>query len=172
MTGQAIAIFDRDDTLLVDRHFMHDPADICWMAGAREAIGLLKSFGYLVCVATNQSSIARGYFTEDQMHAFHLAMQASLGDDLPIDGFFYCPHHPEGAVTAYARSCDCRKPMPGMLHEIDRQFGIDRRRSFLVGDKPRDIQAANAFGIAGYLFEGGSLYRFVEKILRQQSERP
>jgi len=161
-----VAIFDRDDTLLVDRHYMHDPEDIEWMQGAIEAVSLLKQLGFKVCVATNQSGIARGYFDEAQMHAFHAAMRHQLADkETAIDGFFHCPHHPEGAVPEFAVACRCRKPQPGLIEQIDHVFPLDRTRSFLIGDKPRDVQSAVAFGIPGHLFEGGSLKTFVESIL-------
>ncbi|POF34357.1 D-glycero-alpha-D-manno-heptose-1,7-bisphosphate 7-phosphatase [Roseibium marinum] len=161
-----VAIFDRDDTLLVDRHYMCDPADIEWVSGAIEAISLLNKKGYKVCVATNQSGIARGYFTEKQMYAFHEAMRSQLAaEGAVIDGFFHCPHHPGGTVAEFTRTCDCRKPLPGLIGQIDRAFPMDRQRSFLVGDKPRDIQAAEAFGIPGHLFEGGSLLDRVLEIL-------
>ena len=169
--GQAIAIFDRDDTLLVDRHYMHRPEDICWVEGALDALRLLSEGGYRICVATNQSGIARGYFSENRMHAFHAAMQDGLrGEGLKIDGFFHCPHHPEGVVEAFSRVCDCRKPQPGLLHQIDQRFSVDRQRSFLIGDKPSDVGAARAFGIPGYLFDGSNLFRLVERVLRDRVE--
>lgn len=161
-----VAIFDRDDTLLVDRHYMFDPADIEWMPGAIEAISLLNARGFRVCVATNQSGIARGYFTEAQMHRFHEVMQSQLAaEGAVVDGFFHCPHHPDGAVAQFAGTCRCRKPLPGLIEQIDRAFPIDRSRSFLIGDKPRDVQSAEAFGIPGHLYEGGNLRRFVEDLL-------
>ncbi len=166
-----VAIFDRDDTLLVDRHYMHDPADIEWIPGAIEAISLLTSKGYKVCVATNQSGIARGYFGEDEMRVFHEAMQAQLAEKgAAIDGFFHCPHHPEGAVPEFAVVCRCRKPGPGLIEQIDTVYPLDRTRSFLIGDKPRDVQAAEAFGIPGYLFEKGSLLEKVGNVLKGPSE--
>ncbi|WP_152503640.1 HAD-IIIA family hydrolase [Labrenzia sp. THAF82] len=161
-----VAIFDRDDTLLVDRHYMFDPQDIEWVPGAMEVISLLRDKGFRICVATNQSGIARGFFTEAQMHRFHDAMQRQLvSAGGVIDGFFHCPHHPEGTVAEYAVVCRCRKPAPGLVEQIDRTFPMDRARSFLIGDKPRDVQSAEAFGIAGYLYKGGSLLDRVTEIL-------
>ena len=162
----AVAIFDRDDTLLIDKHYMFDPNDIEWIEGAVEALKMLRLRGYEICIATNQSGIARGYFSEQQMHEFHDAMQRQLNSaGVKIEGFFHCPHHPDGSVSEFAVSCGCRKPLPGLIEQIDQALPVDRSLSFLIGDKPRDIQSAQAFGIPGYLFEGGSLYDKVIDVL-------
>ena len=81
-----------------------------------------------------------------------------------IDAFYYCPHHPEGTVAELRTSCDCRKPEPGLIRRAIADWNIDTNQSFMVGDKESDIKAAEAAGIAGYLFTGGNLYEFLMNI--------
>lgn len=87
-----------------------------------------------------------------------------------IEAFYYCPHHKEGVVAKYAIDCDCRKPKPGMLLQAMREHAIDSQKSFLIGDSQRDVEAARAAGIRGYLFEGGSMLDFVRSCLREEGE--
>ena len=115
MPNKAI-FFDRDGTLNVDVHYLHEPADFVWVEGAIEAIRWANEHGYLVIVVTNQSGIARGYYDEAAVHRLHDWMNEELArQGARIDAFYYCPHHPAGRVPAYTRICDCRKPAPGML---------------------------------------------------------
>lgn len=106
------------------------------IAGSIEAIGRLKKAGYLVTIASNHSGISRGLYTEDQLQATHEKMQTMLAArGARIDGIYYCPHGPEA-------NCICRKPKPGMLFQIARDFEIDLTETPLVGDNISDIQAA------------------------------
>jgi D-glycero-D-manno-heptose 1,7-bisphosphate phosphatase len=96
------------------------------------------------------------------MHALHAWMADELHrHGAHIDAFYFCPHHPEGVVAALARTCSCRKPAPGMIEKAMRDWPVDARSSFLVGDKPHDIAAAEAAGIRGVLYERGNLRDFV-----------
>ena len=126
----------------------------------------LTKLGYKIFVVTNQSGIARGYYTVAQMqelHDFMLREIAASGGK--IERFYYCPHHKEGKVAEYAIDCDCRKPKPGMLLEAFGEYDLDKEQCFLIGDGKRDVEAAEAAGIRGYLFKGGNLLEFVENIL-------
>ena len=144
MPNKAI-FFDRDGTLNVDVHYLHDPADFVWIKGAIAAIRWANEHGYLAIVVTNQSGIARGYYDEDAVHGAH------------IDAFYHCPHHTEGSVPAYAKQCDCRKPAPGMLLRAIAEHEIDPAVSFLFGDAASDVIAAEAAGVRGVRYTGGSL---------------
>lgn len=159
------AFFDRDGVLIVDTGYLSDPRDIRWIDGAQEALGRLAAMGYRLFVVTNQSGIARGYFEEDAVGRVHAAMQADLPDAARLDDIAYCPHHPAGSVERYAHSCTCRKPEPGMLNRLIERHHIDRAASFMIGDRASDMEAAAAAGIAGFLFEGGNLDKFVAQIL-------
>ena len=157
MPNKAI-FFDRDGTLNVDVHYLHDPADFVWIEGAIAAIRWANEHGYLVIVVTNQSGIARGYYDEDAVRHLHDWMNAELAaHGAHIDAFYYCPHHTEGSVSAYVKQCDCRKPAPGMLLRAIAEHEIAPAVSFLFGDAASDVTAAEAAGVRGVHYAGGSL---------------
>lgn len=159
--------FDRDGTLNVDVHYLHRIEDFQWMPEAVEAIAYCHQQGYLVVVVTNQSGVARGYYEEADVVRLHQWMNEELARQgvAPIDGFYYCPHHPKAAVPEYAVDCDCRKPKPGMLLTACRELGIEAKLSLMVGDKPRDVECGEAAGAKGVLYEGGSLLACVRKVI-------
>lgn len=151
------AFLDRDGVLNVDHGYVFKPEELEWIDGARESVRLLNEAGYLVLVITNQGGVARGFYTEPAVNAFHAHMQQDLAaQGAHIDAFYYCPHHPEGVVKALSVRCLCRKPGIGMLEQAAQDFSIDKARSFLIGDKPGDMGAAQAFGIRGIPFHAGS----------------
>lgn len=139
------AIFlDRDGTLNVDHGYVHQIDDFQFIEGSIEALQELKKMGYLLVLVTNQSGIARGYFSEDQFLSLTEWMDWSLADrGVDLDGIYYCPHHPEGKGE-FKQDCDCRKPKGGMLLQAIKELHIDPARSFMVGDKVEDLQAAVA----------------------------
>jgi len=148
------AFLDRDGVLNIDHGYVHRLADMDIVAGAGEAVRLLNEAGYLVIVVTNQSGVARGLYGEKDVERFNGELAKRLGvHGARIDAFYHCPHHPEGSVARYRIDCDCRKPKPGMLTQAARDFAIDRSRSFLIGDRPGDSEAAAAFGITGISFD-------------------
>jgi D-glycero-D-manno-heptose 1,7-bisphosphate phosphatase len=161
------AVFlDRDGVLNVDRGYVHRPDEFEWLAGAREAVLACNRRGWLVFVVSNQSGVARGYFTERDVRALHDHMSRELAAvGACVDEFAFCPHHPESALPEYRRRCDCRKPRPGMLASLISSWDVDPTRSVLVGDKPTDVEAARAAGVRGYLFPGGRLDDFVLPLL-------
>jgi D-glycero-D-manno-heptose 1,7-bisphosphate phosphatase len=150
------AFLDRDGVLNFDHGYVHRLEDLQWIDGAPEAVRLLNEAGYRVVVITNQSGIARGHYDENAVLRFHAHMQEFLcARGAHIDAFYVCPHHPEGTVARYAIDCDCRKPKIGLLERAARECAVDRSRSFVIGDRDGDIEAAVAFGIRGVKFEGG-----------------
>jgi D,D-heptose 1,7-bisphosphate phosphatase len=162
------AVFlDRDGVLNVDRGYVYRPEEFEWIPGAKAAIKALNDTGYYVFVLTNQSGIARGYYSEEDVQALHRWMAAELqAEGAHIDGFEYCPYHPEGTVARYRRASDRRKPAPGMILDCLARFPVDVSRSYLIGDKPHDLQAAAAAGVPGYLFQGQNLMDFVNTVAR------
>lgn len=139
------AVFiDRDGTLNVEKNYLHKWEDWEWIPGAVEAIQRLNAAGYLVIVVTNQAGIARGYYTEADVLELHQRVDEDLKKQGGrIDGYYYCPHHPEYGEV---RDCSCRKPEPGMLLQAAREHDIDLPRSFMIGDKAADIEAGLAVG--------------------------
>lgn len=137
------AIFlDRDGTLNIDHGYVHQIDDFQFIEGSIEALKELKEMGYLLVLVTNQSGIARGYFSEHRFLQLTEWMDWSLADrGVDLDGIYYCPHHPEG-LGEYRQDCDCRKPKGGMLLQGIKELNIDPARSFMVGDKIEDLQAA------------------------------
>lgn len=166
--GKPVAFLDRDGVINVDHGYVHRPERLEWVAGAPEAVRLLNEAGLAVIVITNQSGVARGFFGEADVKQLHLHMQEQLrARGAHVDAFYYCPHHPQGTVAPYAVACDCRKPKPGLLEQAARDFAIDRKRSFLIGDKDDDIAAAQAFGTRGIKFDAKtqSLVEVVRKAI-------
>ena len=162
MPNKAI-FFDRDGTLNVDVHYLHEPEKFVWIEGAIDAIRWANEHGYLVIVVTNQSGIARGYYDEAAVHRLHDWMNAELAaHGAHIDAFYYCPHHIEGKLPAYAKSCDCRKPAPGMLLRALREHDVDPAASWVFGDAASDVAAAENAGVKGVRYMGGSLLAAVK----------
>ena len=167
MTPRPAAFLDRDGVLNVDLGYLSRVEDLQWIEGAPEAVRRLNEAGYLVIVATNQSGIGRGYYDEAAMEVLHLAMRERLAESgARLDAIYFCPLHPEAEIERYRHpDPPDRKPNPGMLLKAMRDFPIDASRSFMIGDKDSDMQAARRAGVQGHLFEGGNLDAFVAKLV-------
>jgi D-glycero-D-manno-heptose 1,7-bisphosphate phosphatase len=126
------------------------------------AIRRLRQAGFAIVVVTNQAGVARGYFDEAFVQSAHAYLDTLLGPDASPDAYYYCPHHPEGAVAGYTRACRCRKPAPGMIRQAAADLGLDLARSFVVGDKWLDIGLANQAGARGILVRTGYGERIAE----------
>jgi len=152
------AIFlDRDGVINEDHGYVSAVDDFMFIDGVIEALQKFKEKGYLLVIITNQSGIARGYFSEDQFNTLTEWMDWSLADrGIDLDGIYYCPHHAEHGIGEYKIDCDCRKPKAGMINEAVKELDIDLSQSILIGDKVSDIQAGIAAGIKNnYLVRTG-----------------
>lgn len=158
--------FDRDGVLNIDHGYVHRSEGFEWIPGAPQAIKLFNDLGWYVFVVTNQAGVARGYYDEDAVHTLHRWINHELAPQgAHIDGFYYCPHHPEGIRPPYTRICDCRKPAPGLILAAARDWPLDLARSLLVGDHQSDLDAAAAAGIQSSLFTGGNLCDHVRSVM-------
>jgi D-glycero-D-manno-heptose 1,7-bisphosphate phosphatase len=146
-----LIILDRDGVINHDHDdYIRSPEEWRPIAGSLEAIAKLKHAGFTIAVATNQSGIGRGYYSQQTLAAIHAKMQQQLQQDqAQIDAIFYCPHIPED-------NCDCRKPKPGLLQQIAAFFGVDITGTPVVGDTLRDLQAAQAMNCQPILVKTGN----------------
>ena len=151
------AVFlDRDGTLIEEVGYLDRVDRVDLYPWSIDAVRALNRAGLRVVMVTNQSGVARGFFTEavvDEIHR-HIAALLEAGGAY-IDAYYYCPHHPDGKVAAYARACDCRKPGRGLVDRAARDLGIDPVRSFVVGDRWLDVALARAVGARGVLVRTG-----------------
>lgn len=139
------AVFlDRDGTIIEDIGYLDDCNKIKFLPRVSEAIKLLNKNGFKVIITTNQSGVARGYFTEETVREMNRYIQEFLAKQgAIIDKTYYCPHYVEGTIAEYRKECRCRKPNPGMIEEAAREFGIDLKGSFVIGDKTTDVEAGH-----------------------------
>ena len=151
------AVFlDRDGTLIEDIGYLDRVDRVEMFPWSIDAVRLLNRAGLRVVVTTNQSGIARGFFTEaivEEVHR-HISSLVARGG-AHIDAYYYCPHHPEGTVDGYAQRCECRKPGRGLVDRAVSDLGVDPSRSFVVGDRWLDVQLAHAVGARGVLVRTG-----------------
>lgn len=160
------AFLDRDGVLNFDDDYVFRPEAMRLIEGAAAAVGRLNRAGFLTVVVTNQSGVARGYFNEEEMHAFNAHLAATLAAaGGRIDAVYACPYHPDAVIPRYRVDHPDRKPRPGMILRAIAEHGIDPSASFLIGDKESDMEAARRAGVAGHLFPGGNLEDFVERLL-------
>lgn len=164
--GVPAVFFDRDGTLNIDVHYLYRPEDFIWTPDAPAAIRRLNESGVLTVVVTNQSGVARGYYSEDAVRSLHDWMNEELKKEgAHLDALFYCPHYVEGKLPEYTKICNCRKPDTGMIDAACAEYHIDRTRSVLIGDSERDMECARRAGVRGVHYTGGSLLAVVERAL-------
>jgi D-glycero-D-manno-heptose 1,7-bisphosphate phosphatase len=150
------AFLDRDGTINVERGYVTRPEDLVLIEGVTDAIRELNENGILVVVVSNQSGVARGLMTEEDLARVHERLEDLLLEGgAKLDGAYYCPNYEGGIVERYTRNVRCRKPARGMIDLAVAELPIDLPASVVVGDHPTDIELANAIGIPGILVETG-----------------
>ncbi|MGP1429828.1 MAG: D-glycero-beta-D-manno-heptose 1,7-bisphosphate 7-phosphatase [Fusobacterium sp.] len=164
------AIFlDRDGTINVEKDYIYKCEDLVFEEGSVEALKTFKNLGYILIVVSNQSGIARGYFTEEDLKAFNNNMNEKLKEEsVEITEFYCCPHHPDG-LAEYKKVCDCRKPNNKMLEDAIKKYNIDREKSYMIGDKLSDIGAGLKSKLKTVLVKTGYGLKDMEKIDKNET---
>jgi len=151
------AFIDRDGTINEQMGYINHLSRFKIIPGVPEAIRLLNDLGFLVIVLTNQSGIARGYYSIDLVRQVHDLLRKTLEKEAnaTIDAILFCPHHPQGNVPEYTMECECRKPKTGLIKQACMDFEIDLTHSFVIGDMASDMELANQAGVKGIMVETG-----------------
>ncbi|WP_394844301.1 HAD family hydrolase [Pendulispora brunnea] len=135
---------DRDGTIIVDTGYPRDPREVQLVEGAVPAMKAARDMGYVLVVVSNQSGVARGIVSNDQLASVHAKMAELLAaEGVVLDATYYCTHGPDDG-------CICRKPQPGLLLRAAEEHQLDLARSLLVGDKPSDVAAGKAAGCGSF----------------------
>jgi D-glycero-D-manno-heptose 1,7-bisphosphate phosphatase len=162
MMNKAVFL-DKDGTLIPDIPFNVDPGKITLQDDIVTGLKRLQDDGFKLIIISNQSGVARGYFTEDKLLGVAEKMKALFAQNgLALDGFYYCPHHPQGTVLHYNIECDCRKPKAGMLLRAAADHNINLTNSWMVGDILNDVEAGNRAGCKTVLVDNGNETEWVE----------
>jgi D-glycero-D-manno-heptose 1,7-bisphosphate phosphatase len=151
------AVFlDRDGTMLEEGNYVDRLDRLVFFPYTIDAIRALNQAGFAVVVVTNQSGVARGMYPESFVAEAHRYIDERLrAGGARVDADYYCPHHPEGTVDALRQDCECRKPRPGQLLQAAADLHLDLARSFMIGDRWKDIEAGHAAGARAILVRTG-----------------
>jgi D,D-heptose 1,7-bisphosphate phosphatase len=151
------AVFlDRDGTINVEVGYLSDLAQLKLIPGAGAAVKRLNETGLKAVLVTNQSGVARGYFSESFVQETHARLEQMLRDEGAwLDGIYYCPHHPTSGSPPYTVDCDCRKPGTGLIDRAARDLAIDVKKSYVVGDKWSDVELGQRAGAHAVLVKSG-----------------
>lgn len=149
MGRQRFVILDRDGTIIRERHYLANPAEVELIPGASLGLRRLQALGFGLVVVTNQSGVGRGLFTHDCLDRIHRRLADLLElEGIRLDGIYSCPHVPE-------HNCHCRKPRPGLVRQAAEELSFDPEESIVIGDKPCDIELGRAIGAATLLVRTG-----------------
>lgn len=155
--GRRAVFLDRDGTLVYPRHDPANPDELVVPETVIPPLRALQQAGFLLVLVTNQSCVACGHMTEDDLAVVHAELAERLNrDDVRLDAVYYCPHHPDGTIPRYAVDCDCRKPAPGMFLQAGADLCIDLSRSWCIGDILDDIEAGRRAGCRTVLVDLGT----------------
>jgi len=138
--GKKAVFIDRDNTIAIDVPYCDKPEKFHLFKGVGEAIKKLNDAGFLVIIITNQSGVARGYFTETTLEKIHKKMKEDLAkNNAHVDAVYYCPHHPN-------EGCECRKPGTELIKKAVKDFDILLNKSYVIGDRLHDVELAKKIG--------------------------
>jgi D-glycero-D-manno-heptose 1,7-bisphosphate phosphatase len=153
----AATFLDRDGVIIDDVHLLARASDIRLLNHAPEALMALRRAGFRLIVASNQTVVARGLVTEQQVGELETEVERLLeqAGGPPLDGFYFCPHHPNATLPQYRVDCECRKPRPGLLLRAAREHTVELKASFMIGDRITDVIAGARAGCRTVLVETG-----------------
>lgn len=162
------AIFlDRDGTINVEKHYLYKIEDFVFLPGVIDALKKLQDAGFLLIIITNQSGIARGYYSEEDFHKLNDWMMDFLrSNGVMITAIYYCPHLPEAKIERYRKSCQCRKPLLGMFEKAVSDYNINLSQSFAIGDKMRDCTICEETACRGFLIGNQEKQSLIEEVKR------
>ncbi|QQS87427.1 D-glycero-beta-D-manno-heptose 1,7-bisphosphate 7-phosphatase [Fusobacterium canifelinum] len=164
-----VIFLDRDGTINVEKDYIYKSEDLVFEEGTIEALKTFKNLGYILIVVSNQSGIARGYFTEEDLNIFNNNMNEILKKNgVEITEFYCCPHHPDG-IGEYKKVCECRKPNNKMIEDAIKKYNIDREKSYMIGDKTSDIGAGLKSNLKTVLVKTGYGLKDMEKIDKNET---
>jgi len=154
--GSAAVFLDRDGTLNEEAGYLNHVDRLVLIDCAAEAVALLKEHGLKTIVVTNQAGVARGYYPEEHVARLHDKLRRLLKEQgAELDAIYYCPHHPDVGNPPYRQNCECRKPKLGMIRRAEKEFSVDPRRSYMVGDKISDVNFGKKAGCKSILLLTG-----------------
>ncbi len=156
MKRRQFVVLDRDGTIIVERHYLSDPLEIELLPGAVGGLRRMLAMGLGLVVITNQSAVGRGLFDEARLHSIHRRLCTLLqAEGIQLEGIYFCPHRPDAA-------CPCRKPSPGLIEQAASEHDFDLEASFVIGDKPADIEMGRRVGATTFLVRTGYGAEFVD----------
>ena len=160
------AIFlDRDGTINVEKDYVYRIDDFEYLPGAVDSLRILQDEGYLLIIITNQSGIARGYYSKSDFEKLNDWMLEDLRmQGVHIDAVYYCPHHPAAAVEKYRIDCSCRKPKLGLFEQAIKEHNLDLGKSFAIGDKIRDCSICLSTACHGFLIAENEKEEVIEGV--------
>jgi histidinol-phosphate phosphatase family protein len=171
--GVGVAFLDRDGTLNVEKGYMDDPADVELIPGAAQAVRNFIEAGYVVFGVSNQSGVARGYYTlEAAIEVNNRVAELLSAEKAAVREIFICPHHPEGVVAEYKVRCECRKPKIGMITAALEKYRLKPEKIIVVGDKACDVEMGKNAGARTALVSTGYGAMEMEVIKRNGGPNP
>ena len=165
-----IAFFDRDGVInssKINSGYIGKLKDFKWIPGAKKTLKYFKNKGYKLIIVTNQSGIARNYFTLKDLNKMNRYIKNSLLKiNVKIDAIYFCPYHVDGVVKKFKKKSSLRKPDNGMFKLAQKRWNIDKKKSFMIGDQKTDMIFAKKSHIKGFLFSSDNLFNFVKKSIK------
>ena len=163
------AVFvDKDGTLIENVPYNIDPTLIRFYPEVERALKFWAGMGYKIVIVSNQPGVALGLFDEREVEDLFRTMQEMMITyEIPVDGFYYCPHFKDGTVSEFSKDCTCRKPKPGMLLQAAKDLNIDPRQSWMIGDILNDVEAGNRAGCKTIMIDNGNETEWVINEIRK-----